>query len=145
MCPLSRVSAGQTVRAVIDADRRAAIRRNHTGTHLLHSALRRVLGGHVKQQGSHVGPDRLRFDFSHFEAMTPEQIADSAIAAAKAGAAVVHIHVREPKTGKGSREVAYYREVFRRVRAVVLMEPPDRLRSNFIHGVKHLPVRLIPR
>jgi alanyl-tRNA synthetase len=72
------VRAGEPARAEIDAQRRQAIRRNHTGTHLLHRALRMTLGQETRQAGSLVAPDRLRFDFTALEPVTAEQLGDVA-------------------------------------------------------------------
>ena len=84
------LAVGDRVNTVVDGERRDSIRRNHTGTHLLHAALRQVLGTHVKQAGSAVHPERLRFDFSHFAQVADEELEE------------IESH-REPR-GAGQRE-----------------------------------------
>lgn len=68
------ISVGNTVEEMVDEKRRKNIAQNHTATHLLQAALREILGEHVKQAGSHVGPERMRFDFTHFAQIPPERL-----------------------------------------------------------------------
>lgn len=71
-----KLSVGDTVAATVDAEKRDATRRNHTATHLVHAALKEVLGTHVKQAGSVVAPSYLRFDFTHYQPMTAAEVAE---------------------------------------------------------------------
>ncbi len=86
------IKVGDPVKLVVDADRRDRIRANHSATHLVHAALRHRLGGHVTQKGSLVAADRMRFDFSHPKALTPEDI-DAVEAEVNA-----HIRANQPVT-----------------------------------------------
>jgi len=97
-----RIAVGDRVAAKVDAERRAAIVLNHSATHLLHAALRKVLGSHVQQKGSLVAPDRLRFDFSHYEPVTTEQL--------RAIEALVNAEIRH-NAAADTRVLAYDRAI----------------------------------
>ncbi len=92
---LGTIVRGQGAQLSVDHDRRGTIRANHSATHLLHEALRRALGDHVAQRGSLNAPDRLRFDFSHSKAMTPEELA-------QVEAEVNDLSARTPRSKPGS-------------------------------------------
>ena len=108
------VSLGETVTAAIDTARREAIRRNHSSAHLLQAALRKVLGTHVEQAGSYVDDKECRFDFSHFAAMTKDELAEVekiVNLSILAGADVVTT-VTDPETAKQSGAMALFGEKY---------------------------------
>jgi len=117
------ISKGESVVAKIDAERRDAIRRNHSAAHLLQAALRRVLGTHVEQAGSYVDESKVRFDFSHYAAMTPEQIAETeAIVNAEIlrGEDIVTVET-DPESAKAMGAMALFGEKYGKVVRVVKM------------------------
>jgi len=87
------LSIGDPIEARVDESRRGDTMRNHTATHILHAALRKVVGTHVRQAGSLVTPDRLRFDFTHLEALTPEQLREVETLANKVVRENLSVHV----------------------------------------------------
>jgi alanyl-tRNA synthetase len=108
------IRPGQTATAAIDAARRAAVRRNHTGTHLVHWALRHVLGPHVKQQGSLVAPDRLRFDFTHYGPLRPEEIeaVEDLVNAAVLADDEVEVRVLPKHQAEAEGAIAFFEEKY---------------------------------
>lgn len=117
---------GDRCRLFVDEQRRKAIQRAHTATHLLHAALRKVLGEHVIQAGSWVGPEELRFDFTHFSALTPEeleQVEKEAFAAILRDIALVveELPLEEAKR-KGA--IAHFEEEYRGKEKVRVVQVP---------------------
>ncbi|MGI6548377.1 MAG: alanine--tRNA ligase [Bacillota bacterium] len=114
---------GSRVQAIVDAPRRWAIARNHTATHLVHQALQRVLGTHAEQRGSLVAPDRLRFDFSHFQAVTNEELTRVEALVNEAILADLAVQVYETSHAEARRDgvVALFGEKYgERVRVVAV-------------------------
>ncbi len=130
---------GATVSASIDHGRRELIRRNHTATHLLDAALKAVLGAHVSQAGSLVAPDRLRFDFTHFEAMTADEIdrVEGMVNAEIFAAKPVITQVMGIDEAKASGAVALFGEKYGDVVRVVSCGAEDKPFSRELCGGTH--------
>ena len=105
---------GDAVTAKPDVARRANIRRNHTATHLLHLALREVIGKHAEQSGSHVGPDRLRFDFMHTQAVTREELrlVEDRVNSLVLGNALVSCALTSPEEARAQGAMALFGEKY---------------------------------
>ena len=117
------VSVGDTVTLKIDVARRDAIRRNHSACHLLQGALRRVLGAHVEQAGSYVDEHRARFDFSHFAALTPDELAkvERQVNEAILSDIPVDTQLTDMETAKKSGAMALFGEKYGKVVRMVKM------------------------
>ncbi|MFQ6020254.1 MAG: alanine--tRNA ligase, partial [Dehalococcoidia bacterium] len=123
-----RIAVGDSVTARVDERHRQDTMRNHTGTHLLHAALRQVLGTHVRQSGSLVAPDRLRFDFTHGEALSPEQIAEVQRLVNEKVRANLPVAVRHSSFDQAMAEgvLAFFGEAYgQEVRVVEVPEDPS--------------------
>ena len=133
------LKVGDTVCATIDHGRRELIRRNHTATHLLDSALKQVLGKHVSQAGSLVEPGRLRFDFTHFEAMTADEISrvEGLVNAEIFAAEPIVTRVMGIEEAKASGAVALFGEKYGDVVRVVSTGDSDAPFSRELCGGTH--------
>ena len=133
------LSVGDSVTATIDAGRRELIRRNHTATHLLDAALKKVLGDHVNQAGSLVAPDRMRFDFTHFEALTKDELdrIEGMVNAEIFAAKPVVTHIMSIEDAKAAGAVALFGEKYGDVVRVVSAGAEDTPFSRELCGGTH--------
>lgn len=131
------IAVGDTVTAQVDVEHRYNVMRNHTATHLMHAALRQVLGSHVRQAGSLVASDRLRFDFSHMEPMKPEEIAEVQRLVNEKIRADLPVRTRETSFRKAMDEgvIAFFEEKYgEHVRVVEALENGHKFSSELCGG-----------
>ncbi len=144
---VGEIAVGDEVEAAIDGVRRDRIRRNHTATHILHWALREVLGTHVQQAGSYVGPDRLRFDFSHHEPVTADQLTE--IERLANGQIIADLPVRHYETTKAEAErigaIAFFGEKYGDIVRVLEAGPSTELcGGTHVHALGFIgPVKIV--